>query len=514
MRARVLTALLAFAVLALAGFTVPLLTLTASERTQQLTVARSGTLDRFATLTDQAERTGDTRALVAEATRYTQLYGEAVVIVDAHRAPVAQTGGMRASDPVVGRLVDAALRNQPVSPTSTLRPWNRDDRLFARPAGSGTRVTGAVVLRASVDAAAHDISVRWGLILLGTGLVAVACVVLALAATRWVVRPLHRLDRAVGELAAGLPPRQTQVGGPPELRKLVTGFNRMADTVTAALDQQRRLVADTSHQLRNPLTALRLRVDSLGSRLPPSASRTYSGVTSELERMERLLDDLLALATAEQRAGELTVNGRRRDERCDAAAVASDRVQLWRPVADQGGVSLRAHDSPIAMAACTETELAQVVDVLVDNALKYAGPGSEVVVDAACEGPWAVLEVQDNGPGLTKEELAHLGDRFWRSGRHRTVRGSGLGLAIVERIAAGRGGRLDFRAVSPHGLSVRVFLPRAPAGTRLGDGPGNAPCTSCGPPPEDTRLTAGVPCARHRPSVMFPGPDQVGGRVG
>ncbi|MFG3157841.1 ATP-binding protein [Streptomyces sp. NPDC048219] len=507
MRARVLTALLAFTVLALAGFTVPLMTSTASERTQQLTGARSVNLDRFATLTDQAARSGDTSALVAEATRYTQIYEEAVVIVDARQVPVVQTGGMRASDPAVARLVDAALRNQPVSPASTLHPWDRDDRLYARPAGSGTRVTGAVVLRASVDAAAHDIAVRWGLVLMGTGLVAGACVLLALAATRWVVRPLHRLDRAVGELTAGLPPQHPQVGGPPELRKLVTGFNRMADTVTAALDQQRRLVADTSHQLRNPLTALRLRVDSLGARLPSSADRTYTAMTNELERMENLLDDLLALATAEQRAGELTVDDARGEARCDAAAIALYRVQLWHPVADRAGVSLRARDASCTEVACTETELAQTVDVLVDNAIKYAGRGAEVVVDTVCDGPWAVLEVRDNGPGPAEDELAHLADRFWRSERHRGVRGSGLGLAIVERIAAGRGGRIAFSTVEPHGLSVKVHLPRAAAwrGAQVGPGP-------CGPLPAGVGSESGVPCTRHEPSALVPGGARPEGR--
>lgn len=500
MRTRVLTALLIFATLALACFAVPLLTLTASERTQQLTVARSADLDRFAALTDQAARNGDTRALVAEAHRYTRLYGEAVVILNARRAPVVQTGGMRATDPAVTRLVDAALRNQPVSPKDTVRPWNRGDRLFARPAGSGTLVTGAVVLRASVSAAAQDITVRWGFIFLGTGLVAVACAVLALAATRWVVRPLHRLDRAVGVLSAGLPPEHTPVGGPPELRKLVAGFNRMADTVTDALDQQRRLVADTSHQLRNPLTALRLRVDSLGARLPSSASRTYKGVTGELERMEHLLDDLLTLASAEQRAGELTVHGPR-DEGCDAGAVVLERVQLWQPVADRAGVRIRAHDSPTPVA-CADAELAQVVDVLLDNAIKYAGPGSQIVIDTARHGPWSVLEFRDDGPGLSDDELSHLGDRFWRSERHRGLRGSGLGLAIAERITTGRGGRLSFRTVTPHGLSVRVLLPRDRSGSER----------EASFPADHGPAAVEEPCVRHGPLVMATGRKKGEGR--
>ncbi|MFF0730980.1 ATP-binding protein [Streptomyces chartreusis] len=460
MRTRVLTVVLAFAVLAVAGFAVPLLGVTTTQRTEQLVAARTGDLDRFAGLAEQAAESGDTGALTAEVRRYAELYGEAVVVVDARRAPVVQAGGLRAADPVVARLVDAALRNQRVSPGGTLRPWSRGDRLLARPVGTGTRVSGAVVLRASVRAAADDIALRWALVLAGAGLFAVACVLLARAATRWVVRPLHHLDRAVGALAAGLPAEHARAGGPPELRQLATGFNRMADAVTTALEQQRRLVADTSHQLRNPLAALRLRIDSLQLRLPDSATRTYTGVTGELERMEHLLDDLLALANAEHRAGELAVTDAP-EACCDATGVAGAQVQLWQPVAEQAGVRLdHAHGAAVLMA-CTEGELAQVADILLDNAIKYAGSGARVGTRCFTEGPHAVFEVRDDGPGLDTAELPQAGIRFWRSERHRDVRGSGLGLAIAEQLAAGRGGHVECASAEPHGLRVRVVLPRA-----------------------------------------------------
>lgn len=459
MRTRVLTVVLAFAVLAVAGFAVPLLGVTASQRTQQLVAARTADLDRFAGLAQQAAVSGDTAALTAEVTRYTELYGEAVVVVDARRAPVVQTGGMRATDPAVARLVDAALRNQRVSPGGTLRPWSRADKLLARPVGTGTRVSGAVVLRASVRAAADDIALRWALVLAGAGLFAGACVVLARRATHWVVRPLHRLDRAVGALAAGLPAEHARAGGPPELRQLATGFNSMADAVTTALEQQRRLVADTSHQLRNPLAALRLRIDSLQTRLPASATRTYTGVTAELERMEHLLDDLLALANAEHRAGELSVTDVR-GACCDATEVAAAQARLWQPVAEQAGVHLAFVPGPDVPMACAEGELAQVADILLDNAIKYAGSGARVEARCLTEGADAVFELRDDGPGLTAGELARAGTRFWRSDRHRDVRGSGLGLAIAERLTAGRGGRVEFAANEPHGLRVRVVLPK------------------------------------------------------
>ncbi|WP_405576784.1 ATP-binding protein [Streptomyces sp. NBC_01092] len=460
MRTRVLTVVLAFAVLAVAGFAVPLLGVTGTQRTEQLVAARTGDLDRFAGLAGQAAESGDTGALTAEVTRYAELYGEAVVVVDARRAPVVEAGGLRAADPAVARLVDAALRNQRVSPGGTLRPWSRGDKLLARPVGTGTRVSGAVVLRASVRAAADDIALRWALVLAGAGLFAVACVLLARAATRWVVRPLHHLDRAVGALAAGLPAEHARGGGPPELRQLATGFNRMADAVTTALEQQRRLVADTSHQLRNPLAALRLRIDSLQLRLPDSATRTYTGVTAELERMEHLLDDLLALANAEHRAGELAVTDAP-EASCDATGVADAQTQLWRPVAEQGGVHLDRVPGPAVLVACTEGELAQVADILLDNAIKYAGSGARVETRCFAAGPDAVFEVRDDGPGLGRAELPQAGTRFWRSERHRDVRGSGLGLAIAEQLVAGRGGHVEFASAEPHGLRVRVVLPRA-----------------------------------------------------
>ena len=459
MRTRVLTVVLAFAVLAVAGFALPLLGVTASQRTQQLVAARTADLDRFASLAEQAAEGGDTGALTAEVTRYTELYGEAVVVVDARRAPVVQTGGMRAADPAVARLVDAALRNQRVSPGGTLRPWSHGADLLARPVGTGTRVSGAVVLRASVQAAADDIALRWTLVLAGAGLFAVACVLLARAATRWVVRPLHRLDHAVGALAAGLPAEHARTGGPPELRQLATGFNRMADAVTTALEQQRRLVADTSHQLRNPLAALRLRIDSLESRLPVSATRTYRGVTAELERMEHLLDDLLALANAEHRAGELSVTDVR-GACCDATAVAAAQAGLWRPVAEQAGVRLEFAPGPSVLMTCTEGELAQVADVLLDNAIKYAGDGARVETRCFTQGSDAVFEVRDDGPGLADEEFTRAGTRFWRSERHREVRGSGLGLAIAGQLVTGRGGHVEFAAAEPHGLLVRVVVPK------------------------------------------------------
>jgi signal transduction histidine kinase len=452
-RTRIFAVLLAFALLATAGFAVPLLSLTARERTQQLMLAREGDLDHFAALIDQAVTSGDTAALVAEVTRYTAVYGEPVVVVTAWRAPMVETGGMIAADPDVAAVIEAALRNQPTRLGGTMHPWSRDPVLLARPAGAATRISGAVVVRVTVRPAAAEIGRTWIAVLGGTALLGLACVGVAVAATRWLIGPLHRLDDAVGRLTAGLPPDPPQLAGPPEVRQLTAGFNRMAETVTDALEQQRRLVADTSHQMRNPMTALRLRVDALYPHLSPDAQRPYAGAVAELDRIEGLLDDLLTLASAEHRAGELAVNGDE-DVCCDLGAVAAAQVALWGPVGERTDVTI-LHTGTSGTARVTAAEVAQILDVLLENAVKYAGNGARVEVETA-DG---LLVVRDDGPGLSEAQLGQAQHRFWRAEQHSRLPGTGLGLAITERLVAGRGGRIRLGCADPHGLVVRVELP-------------------------------------------------------
>ncbi|GAB3884226.1 hypothetical protein GCM10029964_044920 [Kibdelosporangium lantanae] len=272
MRTRLLVVLLVMAAAAVAGFAWPLLASTASARTQQLVIERTGELDRFATLAQQA----DVRLLATEVQAYTDLYGEAVLVVDARRKQVVASGGLTAEESA--DLIDRALRNEPSPQIADIRPWSSGTVLLARPVGAGTRVAGAVVMRASVSAAAGDVAHDWLLIVAGALVAALLFVLLALWVSRWVLRPLGQLEHGVTALAAG--ERRTHVparAGPKELRALGASFNRMSDAVDEAAEQQRRLVADASHQMRNPMAALRLRVDSLADQVTPAGRATYRG---------------------------------------------------------------------------------------------------------------------------------------------------------------------------------------------------------------------------------------------
>ncbi|MEW2499607.1 HAMP domain-containing sensor histidine kinase [Amycolatopsis sp. NPDC047767] len=457
MRTRLLVVLVALALLVVAAFAVPLLASTAEQRTQQLVISRSSDVDRFGVLAQQAVDAHDPAALDAEAERYSALYGEAVVVVDAQRAPLVQTGGLTAAAPEVRALVEATMRNEPAPRVERLSPWSAGPVLFARPVGSGTRVAGVVVLRASVAAAAADVAARWSAIAAGALLVATVFVLLAVLLARWMVRPLVELETGVLAVAGGHRAQVPESSGPRELRSLAASVNRMSDAVAEAADQQHRLVADTSHQLRNPMAALRLRVDSLAS--AEADQPAYRAIVAEVERLERILDGLLALATAESTATRIAAGAA--DEPADLAAVLAERVDAWRPAADDVGATLlpgSGHDEPV-LVHTPEGELAQILDVLLDNAVHHAGRGATISAAWETSPGAATLVVTDDGPGLPAADLARATDRFWRAGGDGAPRGTGLGLAIAREQTRARGGTLELRANAPHGLQVRVTLP-------------------------------------------------------
>jgi signal transduction histidine kinase len=357
---------------------------------------------------------------------------------------------------VVG-AVDAALRNQPVDFPDRLFPWSTGPVLLGRPVGTGTQAAGAVVVRSDVSRAAADIGRDWTVVLLGVVAAAVAFAGLALLLARWVLRPVRALSGGVGEVARGGPGEHLSVSaGPSELRDLTAAFNRMVDTVSASATQQQRLVADASHQIRNPLAALRLRVDALDDYVTEPGRPTYTSAAAEVERLESLLDGLLGLASADARATSLAA-GAEEAQCCAAAAVIADRVDAWQPVAVAAGVTLTARAAGTLTVACPETDLAQLLDVLVDNAIRHTGRDTTVEVAAAVESADVVLTVTDTGPGIPESDLSLAVERFWRNG---PGGGSGLGLSIADRLASAHGGTLRLENVARGGVRVLIVLPR------------------------------------------------------
>ncbi|MEV0031910.1 HAMP domain-containing sensor histidine kinase [Nocardia sp. NPDC050793] len=474
MRRRLLAALTVFAAIAVLAFAVPLSLTYATSRTQELVLGRSGDADRFATLADAVALEGNDAALAEEVARYHELYGENVLVVDA-RGATAVNAGVDIIEPAVVAAVADARRNQRPHPIYRLMPWSDSTMLVARPVGTGVQVNGAVVIEASTAQARRDITRAWLIIGVGGMGAMVLFTLLALTLSRWVLRPLAALSRAVAELTATLPKARSAAqaaddtppasiarhyGGPPEMRAVAESFDAMALAVADSTEAQRQLVADTAHAMRNPLAALTIRLDSLEYAIPQTAADTFRGASAEVERLTTLLDGLLTLAVAETPDAFATAAGAA-EHHCDAGQVVADRIDAWHSAFAAAGQSLRAEQpGRPAEVAVTADVLAQILDVPLSNSNRYAGSGVHTVVSVGIEPGWVTVTVRDDGRGVPGDEIHKLTTRFFR-GSSAQAGGSGLGLPIAAALAQARGGVLSVSAVAPRGLAIAVRLPAA-----------------------------------------------------
>ncbi len=456
---RVRAVIVVLLLMAVAALAVPLAMSLADRRTGALAAERDRQL---AALADSAALPDAPLERLVD--RYYQVYGEGVLIIDSDGRTLAARG-LSDSVPGVATAANHALVDAPASPWTRIWPWDRREILDAAGVRRDGELVGAVVMAVDTRAAARDVAVGWlWVAFLCLGLLVLA-VLVARGFTRWVLRPLTGLERAVAEMTEGVSGPPADVAGPPELRHFTSAFNTMAQVVRASLDRQKRLIADASHQLRNPLAAVRLRADSLEDCVTENGRSTYRSMTAELDRLENLLQQLLRLARAEQVSGSRILGlSSAVEESTDLADVVEERIAFWQPVAgaQQQRLQYRLHLPELAVQLARH-DVEQLLDVALDNALRYAGPDVTVTVSTVRTGDTVELTVSDDGSGLPDEDLSRAASRFWRG--HDDGDGTGLGLAIAREIAAGHGGAIAVERAPEGGLLVRYRLPAASAAT-------------------------------------------------
>jgi signal transduction histidine kinase len=300
----------------------------------------------------------------------------------------------------------------------------------------------------AVDARIHR---YWSVLALIALAVLAVAVVIAFALARWVIRPLDRLERAADEIGAGDLAVRAAVEGPPEVRRLAETFNAMVGKIDVLVRSQDEFVADASHQLRNPLAALRLRLENLDRTVGPAGQGELDGALGEVERLSGLVDALLTLARADRAAAS--------PRAIDVARIARERLAAFAAYADERGVQLRDRLGRDTFALATPGRLEQVLDNLLANALDHAPAGTTVTVSASRQGEVVEICVADEGPGMGGDEIARAFDRFWRADA--AGDGFGLGLAIVERLVSADGGAVELLAPDGGGLEAVVTLRQA-----------------------------------------------------
>ncbi len=322
--------------------------------------------------------------------------------------------------------------------------------LVTVPVVNAGQVVGAV--RVAVSTADLDASVRrsWlRLALIGLTVIA-AGLALAWILARSVARPVSRLVAAADRLGRGELGARAPASGPRELAVLARSFNRMADTLGANVAAQRDFVANASHQLRTPLTGLKLRLESIRRSGGPAAEEAAKA-DLEVDRLGALVDDLLELA----RTSSSEPTGRR----VDLGDQAAQAVERWRRPAEEAGQRLRLEVSAPTEVWGDPGDLAHILDNLIENAVRYTPSGSEIVVEANGARDEASLTVSDSGPGIPPEDRDRVFDRFYRgSNGRRAGPGTGLGLAIVAELAARWHGNV--RLLDGPGTRIEARFPR------------------------------------------------------
>ncbi|UQA92709.1 sensor histidine kinase [Streptomyces halobius] len=468
MRTRLLPLLIVLMAGVLLALGIPLGVITAGVEQQRVVVDRIDDAARFASLaqfvtagpaSDTATESPDEderrATLSAELARYHDLYGIRAGVYYRDHTPMARAP-QSLPVPRQGEGAQAfkeALAGRRSHDPHQIWPWDAGGRIpVASPVIRDGDVVAVVVTDSPTGQLRSRILHSWLLIAAGECAAMLVAVAAAFRLTGWVLRPVRVLDAASHDIATGrLKSRVAATAGPPELRRLARSFNEMADNVEEVLEQQRAFVADASHQLRNPLAALLLRIELLALELP-DGNEEIASVRTEGKRLARVLDDLLDLALAEHAAVDLQLT--------DVAALAAERVDSWCPLADGKGVRLTYEGQSAVTGWADPVALSSALDAVVDNALKFTPSGEPVTVDVVPDGESVRIIVADRGPGLTDDELARVGDRFWRSGRHQNVSGSGLGLSITRALLAAGGATIGYAPHPPHGLRVTVTVPR------------------------------------------------------
>ena len=401
-----------------------------------------------------AGKLADRAALDRIVARAGRALGGRVVVVDRRGRLLSDSAGTGLRGTAYGDRpeIRSALRGETTQGRRHSDTLGEDLLFTATAVLDDGSVTGAVRVTQSVGAI--DARVRRNVLaLVGVGVAALALgLLLAWVLAGSLARPLRALANTARRVERGDLDARAEVSGSSEQREVAVAFNDMTERLAESLAAQREFVGNASHQLRTPLTGLRLRLEAAALKADdPALARELDAAEREAERLGRLLTALLTLARGGERPALHAPT--------DLRAVVGEALDRWESRAVEAGVGLASAGEGDPLARASEEDVAIVLDNLVENAVLYSPAGTTVSVEFGSSNGDAYVAVADEGPGIAPDEEEAVFERFRRGTASAGVAGTGLGLAIVRALARRWGGSASLSPRAERGTRVEVRFP-------------------------------------------------------
>lgn len=396
---------------------------------------------------------------------YAEAFDLRILVLDRSDRVVIDTAQ---GEPLLGSVLELAFTERiqaggPMSAFRTQRLRVGSEDLYLFTAGTSTQTPAAErapFRRLVIAVPAGDVAGAWAQLLprlsvAGIGAAAVAVVFALLFASR-ITNPIRAMTRASEAMAGGDLSQRIDVNGEDEVGRLAEAFNRMSERVSRGDRSMRDLLANVSHELRTPLTSIQGFSQAIADGVTDDPAEAARLISEDADRIRHLLDDLLYLSEIEAGTVHLAV------EEVDLDGLVEGSVRRFRLQAEERGVSLMALTHGGAIQA-DGRRIEQVLANLVENAIRFAPPGTPVTISTAEVADGVLIEVHNAGDPIPPEDRERVFDRFYqvdrarRPGRHR-----GLGLSIVSELVHAHGGSVSVESSAERGTTFSVFLPLTP----------------------------------------------------
>lgn len=395
-------------------------------------------------------------AINAELSQMSNIYNGRVIIIDDEFCIVKDTYSLQEGKTIVAEDVVRCARGEQIS------RYDEENRFIevstpVKEPKSG-RVLGMILVSMSTDIIRDNVAALKMKAELAAAAITIIFIVLGMLIGMMIVRPFRRMSRTLEEMAEGYEEKHLHENAYNETRQISDAFNKLWDRYKIMDASRDEFVANVSHELKTPLTSMKVLADSLLAQpdAPVELYQEFMGdLSAEIERENKIINDLLSLVKLDKKGTNLNVQSQNINELVERI------LKRLRPLAAKQNTEVVFESFRTVTAEVDEVKFALVVTNLVENAIKYNNENGWVHVSLNADHKYFYLKVSDSGIGIPKEETEHIFERFYRvdKSHSREIGGTGLGLSIARNAVIMHRGAIKVHSEPGEGTTFTVRIP-------------------------------------------------------